>query len=94
MESMTALVRRQVMAPTPPHRPLLPHVLIQPLGKQTRDILGTEALVALRQTVLMTRRLNSTTASKVQPRHRPVIPSAQGIAGVFPTPTYASKEME
>jgi len=97
--SMTALVLRQVMAPTPPHRPLL-HVLIQPLRKvermqQIQDMSGTEAPLALRLTVLMAHHLNSTTASKVPPRHRPVIPSGQWIARVFnPTPMYASNEMK
>jgi hypothetical protein len=63
--------------------------------QQTQDILRTEALLVLRKTVLMAHRLNSTTASRLQPRHRPVIASAQRMARVFnPTPMYASKETE
>jgi len=51
--------------------------------------------MALRQTVLMAHRLISTMASKLQPRHRHVILSAQRMARVFnPTPMCASKETE
>jgi len=94
---MTTLAQRQVMTPTP-YRLVLPHVPIQPLRKeegiqQTRDISRTEALLALRQTILMAHRLNSTTARNLQPPHRTVIPLAQ--TQVFNrTPMYASKETE
>lgn len=72
-------------------------MLIQPLKKvegmqQTRVILRTEALLALRQMVIKAHRL---TANKLHPRHRPLIPSALRMIRVFnSTPMYVSKETE
>jgi len=100
VESVTALVWRQIVTPARHRPPLLHHALIQPSRKveeiaQRRYTLRTVALSVPRQAVLMAQRQNNAMTSELQPQHHLVIPSTQRMTQVFdPTPMYASKETE